>query len=131
MFTPDGGKLLEESGDTPGETRLVGSRFFVRDFSDTTVRRWRQYDLHTGEEGKTCKYDIGAGYIGSDGTVGVFEDGNPNVGLVTKAADLTTCETLWTLTSAVGSFRDVWRVNTTLVQLSDDGTELVSLVAPS
>jgi hypothetical protein len=48
-----------------------------------------------------------------------------------KARDLTTCDTLWTLTSPVGTFRDVWRVNTTLVQLSDDGTELTSLVAPS
>jgi hypothetical protein len=37
---------------------------------------------------------------------------------------------LWTLKSAVGSFRAVWRINTTLVQLSDDGTELMSLVAP-
>jgi hypothetical protein len=63
--------------------------------------------------------------------VGVFESGNPNVGLVTKARDLATCDTQWPLSSAVGSFRDVWRVNTTLVQLSDDGTELVSLVAPS
>jgi hypothetical protein len=50
---------------------------------------------------------------------------------VTKARDLATCDTQWPLSSAVGSFRDVWRVNTTLVQLSDDGTELVSLVAPS
>jgi hypothetical protein len=70
------------------------------------------------------------GYIGSDGTVGVFADGNPNVGRVTEAIDLATCDTLWTLTSPVGSFAQVWRVNTTLVQLSDDGTELVSLVAP-
>jgi hypothetical protein len=70
------------------------------------------------------------GYIGSDGAVGVLEDGNPHVGLVTTAIDLKTCDTLWTLKSAIGSFRDVWRINTTLVQLSDDGTELMSLVAP-
>jgi hypothetical protein len=59
-----------------------------------------------------------------------LEGGNPNVGLVTTAMDLKTCDTLWTLKSAVGSFRAVWRINTTLVQLSDDGTALMSLVAP-
>jgi hypothetical protein len=70
-------------------------------------------------------------YVGSDGTTGILESGNPNIGLVTTAMDLATCDTLWTLKSPIGSFRDVWRVNTTLVQLSDDGTELMSLVAPS
>jgi hypothetical protein len=54
----------------------------------------------------------------------------PHVGLVTTGIDLKTCDTLWTLKSAVSSLRDVWRINTTLVQLSDDGIELMSLVAP-
>ena len=130
MYTPDGGKLLEGSGERPGDNLLIGSRFFVRDYSDSIVLRWQQYDLRTGEQGKTCDDDMN-GYIGSYGAVGVFEDGNPNVGLVTEALDLATCDTLWTITSPVGAFRDVWRVNTTLVQLSDDGTELMSLVAPS
>jgi hypothetical protein len=57
--------------------------------------------------------------------------GERYVGRVAEAIDLATCDTLWTLTAPVGSFAQVWRVNTTLVQLSDDGTELVSLVAPS
>jgi hypothetical protein len=131
VYTPDGGKLLEVSGSGPAATRLIGTELFVDEASDTAVRRWQQYDLRTGEAGQACDYDLGSGYLGSDGTVGVFESGNPNVGLVTKARDLATCDTQWTLSSAVGSFRDVWRVNTTLVQLSDDGTGLVSLVAPS
>jgi hypothetical protein len=87
--------------------------------------------LQTGEQGKTCEHSLGHPYLGTDGTVAVFEDGSPHVGLLTQARDLTTCDTLWTITSPAGSFRDVWRINTTLVQLSDDGTELMSLVAPS
>jgi len=129
VYTPDGGQLLEATGDTPQYSRLVGNRFFVQVSVDGIKKRWQQYDLQTGAEGKACDTDM-IGYIGSDGAVGVLEDGNPNVGLVTTAMDLKTCDTLWTLKSAVGSFRAVWRINTTLVQLSDDGTELMSLVAP-
>jgi hypothetical protein len=60
----------------------------------------------------------------------VTRDGNQTVGLDTEATDLDTCERLWVISSAPGAWRDVWRINTTLVQLSDDGTELTSLVAP-
>lgn len=89
-----------------------------------------QYDLTTGQRGKDCKVYLG-GYLATDGKAALFESGNPNVGLVTKAIDLATCDVLWSIESPIGSFRDVWRINTTLVQLSDDGTELMSLVAPS
>ncbi len=130
VFTPDGGKLLEEPGQPSREALIIGNRLLMRDYSDSIAVRWQQFDLHTGEKGKTCDHNMGIGYLGTDGTTVVFADGNANVGLVTRARDLTTCDTLWTLTSPVGSFRHVWRVNTTLVQLSDDGTELMSLVAP-
>jgi hypothetical protein len=84
-----------------------------------------------GVKGKTCDFNMDYRYLGTDGTVGVFQVDNPQVGLVAKARHLTTCDTLWELPSQVGSLARVWRVNTTLVQLSDDGTELMSLVAPS
>jgi hypothetical protein len=129
VFSPSGGKLAEISGlDAGSRTLLIGSHLFVEDRSGETV--WRSYDLSTGTEGKSCKIYLGD-YIGSDGTTALFEGGNPNVGLATKAVDLTKCDTLWTLSSPAGSFRDVWRINTTLVQLSDNGTELTSLVPPS
>jgi hypothetical protein len=131
VYTSGGEKLLAESGDAPFESHLIGNRFFVKDPADTVVSRWQQYDMQTGAEGKVCNFNMGSGYLATDGTTALFEGGNANVGLTTKAVDLTTCDTLWTLSSAVGSFRNVWRVDTTLVQLSDDGTELVSLVAPS
>lgn len=104
----------------------------TRNRQGTVGPRWQQYDLRTGARGKACDYNLAATYyIGTDCTVAVLEYGNPNVGRVTKAYDLATCDTLWKLRSAVGSFREVWRINTTLVQLSEDGTELVSPVAPS
>jgi hypothetical protein len=131
VYTPDGGKLLEESGKAPQESRLIGTTLYLKRSGDSMARHWQPYDLRTGAKGKECNYDLGTGYLGTDGKVGVFESGNPNVGLVTKGIDLTTCEALWQVQSPVGSFRDVWRINTTLVQLSDDGTELTSLVAPS
>ncbi|MGH3644833.1 MAG: hypothetical protein ACRDUX_38110, partial [Mycobacterium sp.] len=90
----------------------------------------QQYDLHTGVKGRACSFSL-SGYVASDSKVGVFEDGNPNIGLVTRGIDLATCDVLWQIESPIGSFRDVWRINTTLVQLSGDGTELTSLVAPS
>ena len=48
----------------------------------------------------------------------------------TYGLDLATCKTLWTTTSRRDAFHYLWRVNTTLVQLSEDATELMSLVAP-
>ncbi len=98
---------------------------------DGMDRRWQQYDLRTGARGKECNYNFGAGYLGTDGKVGLMASGNPNVGMITKAMDLATCDTLWSIESPVGSFRKVWRINITLVQLSADGTELMSLVARS
>jgi hypothetical protein len=91
---------------------------------------WRQYDLNTGAKGAACDFNMG-NFLGSDGTVFVFKVTNRKAGLVAKARDRNTCETLWTLPAAVDSLAHVWRVNDTLVELSDDGTELTSLVAPS
>jgi hypothetical protein len=127
VYSPRGTLLLDVTGNAPGHTRLIGTTFYAQD-PDSSNTVWRQYDLRTGSEGKSCDYKLDSDFLGSDGKVGVFEKGNPNVGLVTEARDLATCDSLWTIASPAGSFRDVWRVTTTLVQLSDDGTELMSLV---
>lgn len=127
-FSRDGFELAKIARFYPGSTAvLIWNRLFVTGPSDGTPTK--QYDLQTGIEGKECDIFL-PGYIGSDGTVGVFGDGNPGAAPETTAIDLASCERLWTITSPKGSFRDMWRVNTTLVQLSDDGTELMSLVAP-
>ena len=129
-YTPAGGELVRGQGDVPSESRLIGDVLFVRDHGDGMVRRWQRYDLRTGTQGSACDHDLGAGYLGTDGSVAVIEAGNPNVGLVTRGVDLASCVDLWTIRSPIGSFRDVWRVDTTLVELSDDASELASLVAP-
>lgn len=131
VYSLDGGRLLKVPGDPPAMARLIGTALYIGAPWNATGPHWQQYDLRTGAQGKACDYQLGSsGYVGTDGTVAVVELGNPNVGRLTEAYDLATCDTLWTVRSAIGSFRQVWRINTTLVQLSDDGTELVSLVAP-
>jgi hypothetical protein len=112
-------------------TRLVGTRLFVDESESPAFPRWGQYDLKTGVKGKTCEFDMGYRYLGTDGSAGVLRIDNPEAGLVAKGVDVATCNTLWELPTRVGSYARVWRINTTLVQLSDDGTELISLVAPN
>jgi hypothetical protein len=125
------------SGPVPVASRLVGSTLFTKldepftDINEPMIDKWQQYDLRTGAQGKSCAFDMIADYLGSDGTVGVFEKGNAAVGRRTEARDLATCDELWSIASPAGSFRDVWQVGTTLMQLSDDGKELMSLVPPS
>lgn len=130
VFTFDGQILLEVNGEAPLGTLLIGTKLLVDESGDYRFPQWGQYDLKSGAKGETCDFPMNR-YLGTDGSVGVFRVDNPQVGLVAKAQDLTTCDTLWELPSQVGSLARVWRVNTTLVQLSDDGTELMSLVAPS
>lgn len=136
IYSATGESLLEMPGPIPVATRLVGSTLFAKfdepftDVHEPMIDKWRQYDLRTGAQGKSCAFDMGTDYLGSDGTVGVFEKGTPAVGLTTEAHDLATCDELWSIASPAGSLRDVWQVGTTLVQLSDDGKELMSLVSP-
>lgn len=128
VFSPAGGKLADISRLEPGDTALlIGAVLFVG--GPSFDHDPQPYDLSTGAKGKPCKVTL-SNYVATDGKVAIFESGNPNVGLVTKGVDLVTCDLLWSIDSPVGSFRDVWRMDTTLVQLSDDGTELTSLITP-
>jgi len=127
VFTPDGRPLLKlPAHDSLASARLVGSTLFVF-LGDPHFPKWAQFDLRTGERGPTCELDMYK-YLGTDGQVAVFAVTNPAAPIVLKAADLNTCEILWRLPKQPGLGR-VWRVNDTLVRLSDDGTELMSLVA--
>jgi hypothetical protein len=127
IYSPAGKKLF----DLPeGAIRLVGSTLFVNENDSDAFPMWRQYDLKTGGKGPACDFSM-SNFLGTNGSVIVFEVRNPKAEIVAKARDLATCDTLWTLPKRVDSFAKVWRINTTLVQLSDDGTELFSLVAPS
>lgn len=126
VITLDGRKLLELPPILPmRSSRLIGDRLFIASIDDD--RNWQQYDLRTGQAGKTCTGDgLGPYYIASDGEVAVvLGERTP-----AQAIDLTTCETSWLFPgSSVSESIDVWRVNTTLIQRTND--ELFSLVAPA
>lgn len=126
VFTIDGQELLELPRSTaPPHARLIGSRFYIA--TDADHRVWKQFDLTTGEPGKTCEGDsLGVYYIASDGDVVVAraEDG------LVRGVDLATCDVLWTIPgSAPNEAKEVWNVHTTLIQRTND--QLFSLVAPS
>ena len=107
---------------------MMESRLFVNQ-SYNGVDEWQEYDLRTGQKGQVCGTNL-SGYVGMDGETAVVNSGSPAIGLQSRGVDIATCTQRWSYTSAPGSFRNLWRINTTLVQLSDDGTELMSLVAP-
>lgn len=122
VLTIDGRQLLEiPKSPLMPYARLIGTTLFVT--TDERQRRWQQYDLRTGASGKTCEIeDLGFSYIASDGAVAIA------IGRRTpaQAHDLTTCDKLWSLPASI---QDVWKVNTTLIQRTND--ELFSLVAPA
>jgi hypothetical protein len=131
VYTIDGHPLAEIPRlNAVNDATLLGPWLFVDEGKSSGFPEWQQYGLRTGSPGTTCKFYVGDA-VGTDGEVAVLQINNPGAGFVAKAADLTSCEILWRLPSLVESFAQAWRVNTTLVQLSDDGTELMSLVAPS
>ncbi|MCT7657687.1 hypothetical protein [Mycobacterium deserti] len=126
VITIDGRQLLRLMPSIPAvEARLIGSRFYVA--TDAKNQVWEQFDLRTGEAGRTCEGNsLGSYYIGSDGEVAVALGGDGPA----QGVDLATCQTLWSIpASTPDEAKEVWRVHTTLVQRADD--KLFSLVAPS
>jgi hypothetical protein len=125
VFSLDGRKLLELPPSIPAASaRLIGTHFYFA--ADADHRVWQQFDLRTGAAGKTCEGDsLGVYYVASDGEVAVAlgDDG------LAQGVDLATCDTLWSIPGPKPhEAKEVWKVNTTLVQRTDD--TLFSLVAP-
>jgi hypothetical protein len=125
VLTLDGRTLLELPKSTAmPDIRRIGERLFVA--NEGQQRSWQQYDLRSGASGKTCEIEsLGYSYIASVGDVAVLSgDDTPAQGY-----DLATCDKLWSLPGETQSEgKDVWKVNTTLIQRTND--ELFSLVAP-
>lgn len=123
-YAPDGRTLLEVTGSSPYRAVLIGNQLFVdQSGGNPAFASWQPYNLKTGAAGKACELNLGL-FLGFHGGVAVLGGADSTWGV-----DLATCQTLWTL-PAGDSFGTVWRINNTLVQLSDDATELHSLVAP-
>ncbi|GAB7068208.1 hypothetical protein JCM12141A_24970 [Mycolicibacterium hodleri] len=123
----DGRTLLELPKSTAMPyTRLIGERLLVESGGERE-KSWQQYDLRTGKDVKTCDVEgLGYYYIASDGIVAVISGD----GAAARGIDLDTCEQLWSLPGeTLSEGKDVWRVNTTLIQRVND--ELFSLVTPA
>jgi len=128
VFTPDGARLLDLPREQAGGVQLIGSTLWVGRNS-ASDHRSQPYDLQTGDAGKPCDIDF-RGYLGSDGSVVVRTPLNPKSDDLVQAYDLATCGMAWSIHRSSGSLGRVVRIDDTLVRLSDDGTELMSLVAP-
>lgn len=125
VLTITGRQLLElPPSVVSSDARLIGSRFFVANDKDHRV--WRQFDLETGAPGRTCEGEsLGFQYLASDGEVAVAHGARTPA----QAIDLTTCDVLWSIAgSTPDEAKEVWKVNTALVQRTND--RLFSLVAP-
>ncbi|QPG69241.1 hypothetical protein [Mycolicibacterium mucogenicum] len=126
-----GTKLLEISGNRSRHSYLVGTTLWVRETRvDEAPPVYRAYDMRSGAAGATCALDFFRS-IGTDGRVIVqapTDRSSPQWKLLAQAYDLTTCEVAWSIPRPPGSLGTVARLGDTLVQLSDDGTELISLV---
>ncbi|WP_166907070.1 hypothetical protein [Mycobacterium sp. DL440] len=127
VYTLQGEKLLDLSG---GHLQLIGTTLWVSETDKSTQQTlYRPYDMRTGDKGEPCEFNLGTGYLGSDGTVAVRAPVNPKSDLLADAWDLTKCERVWSIPRN-GPLGRITRLGDTLVRLSDDGTELFSLVSP-
>ena len=135
VFGANGAGLIQLPGEGLGpDAVLIGHRLYAPESEwdgPEKVRRWRQFDLRTGEEGTACRPNM-QWYIANDGQIGLFETSqHEKAGASYFGMDLTTCEKLWTVPVNWESFHRLWRIDDTLVEISDDGRELHSLVAPA
>jgi hypothetical protein len=131
IYGPNGDKLLDLGGERPNGMQLIGTTLWIGESSGADGAHFQPYDLRTGDKGKPCAFDAANGYLGTDGSVFVRAPSNQKSDDVAQAYDLATCDKVWSIPRTVGSSGDVTRIGDTLVQLSNDGTELMSLVAPS
>lgn len=133
VFGTNGTGLIQLPDGLGGDALLIGHRLYVPESTwegSSKVRRWRQFDLTTGNEGLACRPNMSQ-YIGNDGRVGVLQTSADEVtGASTFAMDLASCQKLWATPVNAERFYRLWRIGDTLVELSDDAMELHSLVAP-
>jgi len=131
VYDLGGTKLLEIPGNLSRHSSLIGTTLWVRDTHvDEAPPVYRAYDMRSGAAGRTCAFDF-FNSIGTDGRVIVqaaHDRTSPHWKYLAQAYDLTTCEAAWSIPRRPGSLGTVVRLGDTLVQLSDDGTELFSLV---
>ncbi|MEH3131365.1 MAG: hypothetical protein PGN27_15550 [Mycolicibacterium neoaurum] len=129
VLTEQGERLLQINEPPPHGSRRVGANLFVNESDQSQFPSWRRFDLKSGREspGPTCDFDMGRRLLGTHGDIAVLAVTNPKAGYLAKAWNLTTCEPVWSLPSAVDSLARLWQIDGVLVALSADGTELYAL----
>lgn len=131
IYDTRGRKLLAMPSRSPRNTYLIGTRLWISDETNSLHYVYRAHDIPSGAIGKPCPLDF-SDYRGTDGAVIVrAPTGSDNAAVgqpLAQAYNLTTCELAWTIPRPPGSLGTVERLGDTLVRLSDDGTELFSLV---
>lgn len=130
VYDPHGVRLFKLPGSESHGVRLIGTTLWVSESSNIYPHYYQRYDLRAGEKGKPCPINLDYSYLGTDGEVAVRAPINPKSDMLAEAFDLTTCEKVWSIGRTPGSLGRVARVGDTLVRVSDDGTEIYSLVRP-
>lgn len=128
VYGPTGDKLFDVSGARPSGLQMVGKTLYIGDASGSGSQA---YDMTSGAMVGNCEFDVSPVLLGTDGVVAVRAPANPRADDAAKAYNLDSCRLSWSIPRPPGSLGKVFRVNTTLVELSDDGTKLTSLVAPN
>ena len=131
VYDLHGTKLLEIPGNRYRGAYLIGNTLWILDNNDDEAPPvYRAYDVRSGTAGSTCAFDFFHA-AGTDGKVVVqtpHDRTSPRRKNLAQAYNLATCEVAWTIPRPPGSLGTVERLGDTLVRLSDDGTELFSLV---
>ncbi|MDZ5085256.1 MULTISPECIES: hypothetical protein [Mycobacteriaceae] len=126
VFSADGRKLLEARS---GAVALVGTTLMVNMTDSQEFPEWQQYSMRDGAAGPVCNFPMDD-YVGHHDSTLVFEFSYVQGEVLLAARDLNSCDRLWTIPKEVDSLDRIWRIDGTLVQLTNEGTELRSLVAP-
>ena len=131
------GRLVTEipANQVSTDFKTIGTKLYVKQPNTADqFQLWQQWDLLTGTPGATCNFDLGGGYVGSDGTT-VLSDNDvagtaaatptdAPYSIKTMAIDWSTCKILWT-----GENRSrIWQVGTGLITRNLAGDLLTSLV---
>jgi len=131
VYGPSGDELLDVDGELPNGVQLIGTTLWVGEDNGGDADHYQGFDLRTGDKGKSCAFNAINGYLGTDGSVFVRSPWDPKSDDLAQAYDLTTCDRVWSIPRPARSLARMTRIGDTLVRTSDDGTELMSLVAPS
>lgn len=127
IYTDDGKLLIEiPAQDFGGQFQTIGTKLFVRAPEGAGGdESWQWWDLLTRQPGPTCRMQLGAEYVGSDGTIVISRRTLEGY----AAIDTSSCRTLWQLPAAKRI--DIRKVGTGLVRIDHEQQTISSLRAPN